>query len=940
VREECARTARFANDTNRIDMKRKSIELHCRCVMWVIALLCVIGGAARGQNDDGTKPEPADDPKVASVVGSEPARMTLDELKAAGALRSSYLKQQRHSVDTEAPQARLAAFRKDVEPVLKKACVECHGSETQEGNIRLDTLDPDLLHGDDVNWWLEVVAVLSNGEMPPADATKLADKDRSNMIEWLSSEIQVASTVRRAAQGHSSFRRMTRYEYKYALQDLLGLPYDFAKDLPPESTSEDGFQNSSEILHMSAMQFGTYRDLSRTALKKATVRGERPTPIYWSVSMKAAAVELWAKQDEELEKIRRRHKDEPEKLKRELERRIAQFRDPPNSAHYRNLNTGRAGRATWSYGEAKYAWKPTKTRPQTPPASDHVAVIPAGQKLIVELGNLVPDQGTLRVRVRASRTSVEDDRNPSLQLEFGWQASNDSAASVRISDHDVAIDAAPGNPQFYQWDIPLSEIYPRNLVRKTTKMGETPSPSEFVKLVNSSVSQGDIQIDYVEITAPVYDKWPPDSHTRIFIDSPNKADEATAAHDVLTRFMSRAWRRPITPSEVNQKLALFTRIRPACDDFQGAMIEVLATVLSSPKFLYLNRSDEPNRTKENRNIERLADSELASRLSVFLWCSTPDEELLELAANGRLGDREVVMSQVTRMLADSRSRRFSEHFVRQWLGMQLLDFLNVDRKTYPQFDPSLKEAMQEEPVAFFHEVLQNNHSVLDFIHADYTMANERLASHYGLSDVQGNHFRRVQLELQHRRGGLLTQAGLLAMNSDGTDSHPLKRGIWLLESLLNDPPPPPPPAVPEIDLADPEIAKLTLKQRIENHRNHAACMSCHQKIDPWGIAFENFDAVGSWRTQIKGKPVDASSLLFNGQKLDGMDGLKRFLLEYRQDQFARAMVHKMTTFALGRPLTFGDRSSVDRITADVRKQGDGLATMVKLIVASDLFQSK
>ena len=162
----------------------------------------------------------------------------------------------------------------------------------------------------------------------------------------------------------------------------------------------------------------------------------------------------------------------------------------------------------------------------------------------------------------------------------------------------------------------------------------------------------------------------------------------------------------------------------------------------------------------------------------------------------------------------------------------------------------------------------------------------------------------------------------------------------MLERLLNDPPPPPPPAVPEIDLTDPEIAKLTLKQRIEDHRNHAACQSCHAKIDPWGIAFENFDAVGSWRTQIKGKPVDATSHLFNGQELNGMDGLKRFLLENRQDQFVRAMVHKMATYALGRPLTFGDRSSVDQITADVRAEGDGLATMVRLIVTSELFQSK
>ena len=178
------------------------------------------------------------------------------------------------------------------------------------------------------------------------------------------------------------------------------------------------------------------------------------------------------------------------------------------------------------------------------------------------------------------------------------------------------------------------------------------------------------------------------------------------------------------------------------------------------------------------------------------------------------------------------------------------------------------------------------------------------------------------------------------MNSDGKDSHPLKRGIWMLERLLNDPPPPPPPAVPEIDLTDPEIAKLTLKERIEDHRNDIACMSCHAKIDPWGIAFENFDAVGRWRTEVQGKPVDATSHLFNGQKLEGMDGLKRFLLLNRQDQFVRAMVHKTTTYAIGRPLAFGDRSDVDVITSEVRKRGDGLATMVQQIVVSDLFRKR
>ena len=178
------------------------------------------------------------------------------------------------------------------------------------------------------------------------------------------------------------------------------------------------------------------------------------------------------------------------------------------------------------------------------------------------------------------------------------------------------------------------------------------------------------------------------------------------------------------------------------------------------------------------------------------------------------------------------------------------------------------------------------------------------------------------------------------MNSDGKDSHPLKRGIWLLESLLNDPPPPPPAAVPEIDLSDPEILKMTLKERMEDHRNDPACYSCHAKIDPWGIAFENFDATGSWRDTIDGKPVDASAKLFNKQDLNGIDGLKRFLLENRQDQFCRATTYKLATYALGRPLSFADRASIDDLTARLRNKGDGLTDLVSLIVTSDLFINK
>ena len=869
-------------------------------------------------------------------------RLSLQDLKAKGAKTSKFLQQVTSANDVAVPQANLAAFEESVAPVLRQSCVQCHGPDVKEGNIRIDTLDPNLLHGKDVDWWLEVLAVLSNGEMPPPDEAELSDSNRSTVVSWISRELQFASAVRRATGGHSSFRRLTRYEYNYALQDLLGLPYDFAKDLPPDPSSHDGFKNSSEMLHMSVVQLETYRRIALQALKRATVRGERPRVLYWGVNMNEASRFEWPRQEEQLNKAKEKFKDDAEKQKQEVERLIASFSNPHSRTYYKNLVTGRTARANWGYPGAKYANAPSDSRPEPPASVDHVALIPHGRNhLVVELGNRVPDEGTMRVRVRASRASSENAYIPSMQLEFGWQASNEGRAIVRVSTEDTAVHASADQPQVYQWDIPLGEIYPRNSVRKSSPMGEMPNPSEYIRLVNSAASKGDIRIDYVEVAAPVFDQWPPPSHRRIFIESEHRENEAMYAREVLAALMSRAWRRNIGEADIDQMIPLFQTVRKQCDSFEEAMVEVLATVLSSPDFLYVIQDDASRDAIEGKPSEskRISQEKLATRLAFFLWCSVPDDELLQIATDGRLTESKVLDGQIRRMLADDRSNRLSKHFVSQWLNMQLLEFLDVEENNRG-FDPLLKEAMMQEPIALFGEMLEKDASVLDFIHADYTMANERLADYYGVGDVEGNDFRRVRLDGKTKRGGLLTQAGLLMMNSDGTDSHPLKRGIWLLECLLNDPPPPPPPAVPEIDLADPEIAKMTLKQRLEDHRNHAACKSCHAKIDPWGIAFENYDAMGRWRDQINGRPVDATSKLFNRQELRGMDGLKRFLLANRQDQFVRALVSKMATYALGRPLTFADHSSIDKITADVRQQGDGLATMVRLVATSDLFQSR
>jgi hypothetical protein len=886
---------------------------------------------------------------LAQSVPPESMRPTLDEVRIEGALRSSFRDHIARPAGTVIPEPKLEDFRREIHPILEETCFKCHGEKRQKADFRVDTLNPDLYHGDDVAWWLEVVDVITNGEMPPDDEEEMPGEDRGKVIEWLSTEIQGASQVRRSEQGHSSFRRMTRYEYNYALQDLLGLPYDFEADLPPETFSEDGFLNSSEMLQMSAMQFEIYRETGRGALQKATVRGERPETLYYGISMERGPELEEVVYQTEFERITRDVTNLPVRQKELLDRLEAKRFGKLTDAHFLNLSTKEIWQSSYNYRKSVYSNHPSSLRPMPPERFSHALIIPAGKSHIFDLGDTLPETGILRIRALISQSSSEEKNVPSLRLEFGSQPSNNSKSTQRISNHDVAILAPVDHPQFYEWDIPLSELQ-RNPFRHEAKLGDFPNPSEYLVFENATPTSkldrairdssapktlSSLRIDYLEITTPAYDQWPPKSHSHIFIESPHQAEEFAYAREVLANFMPRAWRRPVTDTEIDQHLALFTSVRPECDDFETAMIEVLATVIASPKFLYLVQADP-----ETLGIEDLSDFELATRLSMFLWSSTPDEELLNLATKGTLKDPAVLSRQTTRMLADSRSQRFSKHFVRQWLGMQLFDYLDVDAETYPQFDSDLKEAMQQEPIAFFREILHENLSIMDFLHADYAMVNERLAQHYGLTDVYGPDFQRVKLPAATSRGGLMTQAGLLAMNSDGQDSHPLKRGIWLLERLLNDPPPPPPPAVPEIDLTDPEIAKLTLKERMEDHRNDPACMSCHAKIDPWGIALENFDAVGNWRDEIKGKPVDASSRLFNQQPLDGIDGLKRYLLGSRQDQFAHAMVHKLTTYALGRPLTFGDRASLDELTTKFRKQDDRLGDLIALVVTSELFKTK
>ena len=849
-----------------------------------------------------------------SGAGGQESRGVLEAAREKGRSQSRYLKESKSTPSTvEAiPKSDTARYRKTVEPILTRSCVACHGPKKAKGGFRIDQLNPDMLAGPDAERWRDVHSVLSKSEMPPVNepAYSLSEEDRGLVADWLSEELNKASLARRNSREHSSFRRLTKYEYDHALQDLLGLSYPLAGKLPPETTSEDGFQNSSELLQITGVQLAMYREIALKALKRATVSGERPKAVTYSISMR-----------EEMEKAPKKAKTfEPGEA------------NTPKIRNQKHLLHRETGKGVYFFPE-KALPRDEAVAGELPPASPVVLVLPGGEELKLNLDRFLPDEGMMRVRIRAGRSTMNPDEYAGLSLLLSAHTSNDANFKQVISQRDIPVRASMEKPEYIDFHVPLADIQ-RNPFRKLATT--FPRRDEFLHIRNNSNATGGqdrlkVMIDQIEVTAPFYEQWPPKTHTAIFFESEKRGDEAAYGREVLGRFLRRVWRRPVGADETDRFMALFEKYRPEFPTFEDAMVEVLATALSSPEFLYLTQR-APKDTAESSG--RISELELASRMAIFLWSSVPDEELLRLAEQGKLREPKVLAKQVERMLGDPRASRFPEHFVGQWLGLEGLNSV--------AHLPAglLRDAIQEEPIAFFGEVLKNNGSVMDFIHSDYAVVNERLAAHYGIGGVRGPHFRRVPIGNQAHRGGLLTGAAFLAMNSDGKDSNPLKRGVWILKRILDDPPPPPPPDVPKVDLTNPEILKMSLKERLADHRDKAACRSCHSRIDPWGIAFENYDALGVFRTQIDKKPVDATAELFNSHTLAGVDGLKNYLLADRQDQFALAMTHKLAAYALGRPISFGDRSEMESLVGQFRRGGDGLRDLIHLIVGSHLFNAK
>ncbi len=423
------------------------------------------------------------------------------------------------------------------------------------------------------------------------------------------------------------------------------------------------------------------------------------------------------------------------------------------------------------------------------------------------------------------------------------------------------------------------------------------------------------------------------SRRKIFTCRPTSAeDEEPCAQRIVRELASKAYRRPLNEMDV-EGLMSFYQAGAAEGDFESGVRTALQAILASPHFVF--RLEEAPEAFGN---QRLSDLPLASRLSFFLWATVPDEELLKVASQGMLSEPAILDREVARMLDDPRADALATRFASQWLRLQDLEKIDPDYLFYPRYDQTLAEALKRETELFFENLVREDRSVLEVLSADYTFVNERLARHYGIPNVTGSEFRRVKLEGDARRG-VLGQGSVLTLTSVADRTSPVIRGKWILEVLLGSPPPPPPPNVPLLEATTDQAGgkALSVREAMELHRSNPACTSCHQVIDPLGLALENFDATGAWRIKDNGVPVDASGELYDGTPLDGPAGLRNVLLKY-QDVFVLSFTESLMTYALGRRVEYYDMPAVRRIAGEAKGNDYRISAFIKGIVGSPAFQ--
>lgn len=476
------------------------------------------------------------------------------------------------------------------------------------------------------------------------------------------------------------------------------------------------------------------------------------------------------------------------------------------------------------------------------------------------------------------------------------------------------------------------------------RMGPPPPPAKLdVRLDGARLKLFDIgpnaRIDKVVVAGPYNATGRGDtvSRKRIFVCRPaNAAEEEPCARKILGSVARRAFRRPVTDSDIRPLLA-FYRSGRASGDFDLGIEKALRAMLVSPNFLFRVERDPEGATPGT--VYPVSDLDLASRLSFFLWSSIPDENLLEIAEKGHLHDQNVLQREIRRMLDDPRADALVHNFAGQWLYLRNLDVAKPDPDIFPEFDDALKQSFRTETELFFSNILREDRSALELLDANYSFLNQRLAEHYGVANVYGAQFRKVTLT-DPNRGGILGQGSVLTVTSYPNRTSVVQRGKWILETLLGAPPPPPPPDVPALNAHGADGRQLTMREQMEMHRANPVCASCHSRMDPLGFALEQYDGVGKWRTKDAGNVIDPSGKLPDGTTFQGPAGLKQLLLTRDKDAFVDTLAEKLMIYALGRGLESYDMPAVRQVAREAEKNDYRMSALISAVIQSTPFQMR
>lgn len=813
-----------------------------------------------------------------------------------------------------------AGFKSHVNAFFKKHCVECHGPAKSKGKITLHSLDGDLSAGQELERWETILDVLSHGEMPPDDEPQPSDAEREAVAKWIESGLRdyVAKASRVSAEPKT--RRLTNVEYQNTLGELLGFELAVMDDLPEDPQHHYHFNNTAELMRVGPEQLDRYLEIARKAMRAAIVDPEKPEPFKWRREWAPLSSERGMGQDE-----------------------VGVF--------------GGSGR---------------------------------GSPIQSDLSGF-PQHGEYRIRMSASAILPPGFEATPLRLNMGAYQGGQHNEKPSRNVGSVELTHSPDDPRVIEFRGRIeNHPYTTELQTRGANKGE-PIDKMTLRLrvdyddgtLNDGKHYASIRqmtmpravINWMEFECPVTDVWPPKHHTDILFESPQRdSDEPAYVRVVLERFMLRAYRRPATDTEVDKFVKIYGLVRSSVDSLEEAMRETLAMVLIAPRFLYHTESDPA--TDEHYAM--------ASRLSYFLWASMPDAELFDLAAQRKLNDTKTIERQVLRMLADARSEKFVEDFTLQWLSIEKMRTVPINSQLYPRFlyrrhigetagtevpyQISVRDYMVRETVGFVDHMIRENKSVLDVVDSDFAILNERLAVHYGVEGVRGMKLRPVPIKPEHNLGGLLTHGSVLIGNGTGTAPHPIYRAVWLREAILGDTVKPPPAEVPALtDTAGESLEKaLSIAELLERHRTVESCADCHVRLDPWGIPFERYNAVGRFAPKvpkdgvrvadfnakthgdlagyreyldsISTVEVAATARVPHGPEVDGMPELKAYLLKERKDDVAKNVIRRLLTYGIGRHLTYRDRFAVEALFEEAEHNGFKMRDIIVSICKSDVFK--